>query len=248
MGAWGAGLFADDLAADVRDEFCDLLGDGLTAKEATERLRKEYAQAIDDGDEGPVFWLALAATQWKLGRLEGFVKQKALDVISSRSDLARWDTSADRTKREKVLAKLRDQLLSQPPPPKKIRKTFKEASDWRVGEVVAFRLRSGRLALMRLIGYHQDKGGKFAVCELLDWAGNSVPSKERIDELGIKRESGDYGITQFLFCEPKTKKDKERVLRLGVISKPSQACGTGYCGAMVWPYVDRLFEETFNLK
>ena len=34
MGTWGTGLFSDDLAADVRDEFRDLIGEGLTTEAA----------------------------------------------------------------------------------------------------------------------------------------------------------------------------------------------------------------------
>jgi len=34
VGIWGPGIFSDDLAADVREEFRDLIGEGLTAEEA----------------------------------------------------------------------------------------------------------------------------------------------------------------------------------------------------------------------
>jgi len=73
MGAWKAAVFSDDTACDVRDNYVDLIGDGLSGAEATKKLLREWAGSLDDPDEGPVFWLALAATQWKNGRLEDLV-------------------------------------------------------------------------------------------------------------------------------------------------------------------------------
>ncbi len=67
MGAWGVAIFSDDLAADIRDDFRELIGDGLTPSEATDRLMEEYRSALDDSHELPVFWIALAVAQWKLG-------------------------------------------------------------------------------------------------------------------------------------------------------------------------------------
>src|SRR3984885_9544113 len=78
MGAWGVAVFSDDLAADVRDEFRDLIGEGLLSTEAVEKLLGEYASSVDDDNEISVFWIALALTQWKLGHLEERTKNEAL--------------------------------------------------------------------------------------------------------------------------------------------------------------------------
>src|SRR5262249_9543768 len=117
MGAWGTALFSDDTACDVRDDYLDLVGDGLSGPEATKALLKEWSNSLKDPDEAPVFWLALAATQWKCGRLEADVLQEALRVIDGGIDLARWDAgSRDYKKRQAVLEKLRAQLVSPQPP------------------------------------------------------------------------------------------------------------------------------------
>ena len=71
MGTWGIALFSDDLAADVRDDFKELLGDGYSPAEATDILIRQYKDVLDDEDESPVFWLALAATQWKTRNIKG---------------------------------------------------------------------------------------------------------------------------------------------------------------------------------
>ena len=49
MGVWGTAVFSDDLAADTRDTLTDLIADGLTAEEATERLVNESADILSLG-------------------------------------------------------------------------------------------------------------------------------------------------------------------------------------------------------
>lgn len=64
MGTWGVAIFSDDAAADVRDEWRGYLGEGLSGQQATDKLLKSWSASLDDPDDGPVFWLALAAAQW----------------------------------------------------------------------------------------------------------------------------------------------------------------------------------------
>jgi hypothetical protein len=63
MGTSSTSLFADDVASDVRDEFTELLARRISAVDATQSLVQSWSTAIDDIDDGPTFWLALAATQ-----------------------------------------------------------------------------------------------------------------------------------------------------------------------------------------
>lgn len=72
MGARGVGIFSNADAADVREDFRDLIAAGLTADEATGRLREEHGVeqlGVDAND----FWLALAATQHTVARIFGAV-------------------------------------------------------------------------------------------------------------------------------------------------------------------------------
>src|SRR5690242_9763247 len=125
MGAWSTSIFSDDLAADVRDEFRELISEGLDPDEATKQLLKKYRSSLRDGDERPVFWLALAATQWNLGRLVPGTLAEALNVIDSGEDLKRWQENGKLLqKRRDVLVKLREKLVSPLPPPKKLAPPF----------------------------------------------------------------------------------------------------------------------------
>lgn len=246
MGTWGTGLFSDDLASDVRERFRDFIGEGLTTEAAVSRLLREYKSSLRDPDEEPVFWLALADTAWRLGRLEEAILKHALRVIDSGQDLARWEDVTDRKRREKVLAKLRTKLQSRPPAPKRVAKPVKSANEWSIGEVIGFRLLSGCWVLLRVIGHHEDRGGKSAVCELLNWTGESLNSLPPIDQIPIRREAGPRQTSQFLFQEPRSKRDQLRVVRTGIVSKCAQR-PDGYT-AFVWPFVDRLFRDVFELE
>ena len=190
MGAWGTAVFSDDTACDVRDDYRDLVGDGLSGPEATKALLKQWSQSLKDPDEAPVFWLALAATQWKYGRLEQQVLKQALEVIDSGSDLARWDSgSQDYKKRQAVLLRLRAQLVSRQPAEKRIPKSFRSSNEWQKGDLVAYRLLSGRFVIWRVIGHHTDKGGTAPICELLDWVGDDVPSESQLRVINIRKRT-----------------------------------------------------------
>jgi hypothetical protein len=131
-------LFSDDLANDVREGLRDLIGEGLTTEAAVSRLVREYESLLRDPAEESVFWLALADTGWRLGRLDDAMLKNALRVIDSGQDLARWEDVADRKRHEKVLAKLRTKLQSPAPAPKSVAKRVKSTNEWRIGEVKRF--------------------------------------------------------------------------------------------------------------
>jgi hypothetical protein len=86
MGTWAASLFADDVACDVRDQYLALLATGMDGSEASRVLESEWDEVTRDQDAGPVFWIALAATQWTFGQLLPHVKIRALEVIDCNKD------------------------------------------------------------------------------------------------------------------------------------------------------------------
>ena len=144
MGAWGAKLYQDDVAQDVRDQFNDLLCRGKTAEEITRQLISSYNGVIDDPDDGPIFWFALADTQWNLGRLLPEVKEKALAWLDNGSNLKRWQEENPKlvVTREQVLRELREKLNSPPPPEKKNSQYRLYKCEWNIWDVFAYQLES----------------------------------------------------------------------------------------------------------
>jgi hypothetical protein len=246
MGAWGTALFSDDTACDVRDSYVDLVGDGLTGPEATRALLLEWSASLNDPDEAPLFWLALAATQWRCGRLESHVLQQALNVIDSESDLARWESgSKDLKKRKVVLDRLCAQLASPQPPEKRIQKRFRDINGWRVGGLVAYRMRSGRWVILRTIGHHSDKGGTGPICKLLDWSGEQIP--ESFSCFDVRESRGVRPITQFLIGRTRANERPDDRLRvLGINMTPAQK-PAGFT-VLLWRWFDKTLKEKFGLE
>jgi len=142
MGAWGSGLYQNDTALDVKDEFEKLFNDGKSVQEITDGLTEEYESIMDCADEAPLFWLALADTQWTFGVLLPDVKENALRWINElKSQTA--DT-LDGTKQKKSLENLQAKLLSPLPSVKKPKKKRIYKCEWKIGDVFAYQLESER--------------------------------------------------------------------------------------------------------
>ena len=117
MGAWGIGLYQDDVTCDVRSDYVNRLKVGLSNIDATKDLIELNLDFIEDPDDGPLFWLALADTQWKYGRLLPEIKEIALEYIRSGTDLEKWkENKKQYEKRKKVL----EELFENPRDPEEI--------------------------------------------------------------------------------------------------------------------------------
>jgi hypothetical protein len=123
MGTWGPGIFSNDTACDLRVAYRMALEEGLDDQAAQQQVLDHFADVLDDDtwSEGPLVWLALAKTQWQLGRPDEQVKAQALAVIDQGRDLVFWEGSDQYGYRRAVLRRLRQQLTSPPPPRKRIR-------------------------------------------------------------------------------------------------------------------------------
>ena len=189
MGVWGTAIFSDDLAADPRDGLTDLMAEGLTAEQATQRLVSESADILRDEGDSTVFWLAVAATQWKLGRLMESVRDRTVQLIDSGIDLRRWEGASvsEINQRKNYLAKLREQLLGPQPKPRKLKRIEKSSTDFQAGDIAVFHLdertsvrfcvlhiwgdRGGNHADISLLGMHDGKPPKIRALSLADTLG-----------------------------------------------------------------------------
>ena len=165
MGAWGAKLYQDDVAQDVKEQYKELLKKGKSNEEATQQILNEYILVLSDIDDGPVFWFALAETQWSLGRLLPEVKEQALAWINNGSDQARWEKENPKKapERKKILEDLQIKLNSPMPPMKKISQPKSYKCEWKIGDVYAYKLDSD---------YAREKGiyGRFFLFQKIDEA------------------------------------------------------------------------------
>lgn len=144
MGMWGFELYQNDTSLDVKDEFEELFNAGKTVQDITDKLVEDYKSIMGDINEEPLFWLALADTQWNLGVLMPLVKEKALYWVEKDSAIFNcqsMDTSV-KTKRRKTLDELQAKLLSPQPTVKKPVKKRIYKCQWKLGDVFAYQLES----------------------------------------------------------------------------------------------------------
>jgi hypothetical protein len=155
MGTWGPGIFSNDTACDVRVAYRMALEEELDDEAAQQLVLDQFADYLDGEvlTDGPLVWLALAKTQWQLGRLDQQVKAQALAVIDQGRELASWEGSDLYGYRRAVLGRLRQQLTTPQPPRKRIRpprrldpEVVRRRLPYQEGSVLELPLRDGRSA------------------------------------------------------------------------------------------------------
>lgn len=201
--------------------------------------------------DNPVLWLALAATQWRCGRLEDRVKARVIQIIDDGADLERWKEGGDvgqLRKRQGVLRRLRDQLTSTPPAKTKVKPLYKSSCDWETGELIAYELLAGNRVIFRVLGLEGDSGGTWPVCELLDWAGESVPSEAELSKLPIRNHVASCGSKPQLGIGRASRKEypEKRITRLKIKLRPVQQLAFPRT-FVLWRHLDDVLAKEFGL-
>ncbi len=107
-----APFLASDLAMEVASVYHEHTGVGVGAGEATAAVISTFRELLADPDEGPVIFLALAATQLREGRLVEPVRDAAIALIESGDAQRAW-RQTDATisiQRRAALAAVEEQL------------------------------------------------------------------------------------------------------------------------------------------
>jgi hypothetical protein len=208
MGSWGTAIFSDDTACDIRSEYRELLEDQVPDDEATRRVVTAYAALGDD--EEHLLWIALAAAQSRLGRLEDHVRDRALAVIDEGRGLELWEEAgaALLAKRKKVLAALRTQLTGPQPQRKVVRRPYRHVTDLEPGTVLSCPLEAGDLALVVVRTLHVHRINVAPVVSPFRWRGPQVPDDQVLRELEVlTTQMHPLGDTQLLQVARYRKKD-----------------------------------------
>lgn len=98
MGAWGTGLWEDDLACDIQDEWNDLLDEGISPRKATNIILKSWLEEFEDYEDEKqsqsdrsILYISLAALQMRHKALTIAIKKKAIMLIDKGADLELWE-------------------------------------------------------------------------------------------------------------------------------------------------------------
>ena len=136
-----------------------------------------------DKEEEPLFWFALADTQWNYGRLLPSVKEKALLFLSKEGELQRWKEHGERqwTEWKGTHNKLKRKLEAQQPPLKKVTKFKLCQCKWHLGDVLLISFLVACFAYQFSSSYSVDKGfyGRYfsfrKISEDTWWPGHVIP-------------------------------------------------------------------------
>jgi hypothetical protein len=193
LGAWGTGIFSDDTAADVRDDWREAIMDGLKPDQATDKLVTEHRETLDDVDDAIVFWLALAAAQQQTGRLVPAVRDRALEIIEAGGDVERWREENERLarRRAKVLAALGEKLRGPARAPTKLRRPKPHGPGLSLGDVVLIRGEKTDARALFVVVATVDAwppGSDNPVVATLLWDGDDLPSAEQMQQLPLVRD------------------------------------------------------------
>ena len=191
MGAWGPGIFNNDLSADVRGDFREMLEDGLSSEEATARILVEYQHAAEDVDDRTSFWTGLAAAQFEVGRLLPHVRDRAIEIIDGGGDLDLWEETGPTGARRSALEKLKRQLLGPQKGPVNVKPPAKILSPVEAGQTVAWTMANGREAHLKVLTVRVWRRGSYPILEVVDPAGR--PYMEERD--GV-RQPARYGVIE----------------------------------------------------
>jgi hypothetical protein len=144
MGSWGAGLYQDDDAEDLRSTLALLAKLPAPGERILEILRETYHGGVDlDDDGGPTFWLVAADQFERKGIACPEVFRRALDVIETGADLRdlqrRDSSSSDLRKRAKILDALAQRLRTPRPARVRPKRSGMPPFAVEVGDVYSFR-------------------------------------------------------------------------------------------------------------
>lgn len=119
MGAWGTGLWEDDLSCDIQDEWNELMDEGVSPRKATKIILKSWQEEFSDYDDEEdkqadesILFISLAGLQMRHRALTASVKKKAIQLIENNADLALWEEGDDESyqERKKVLEEFKNKL------------------------------------------------------------------------------------------------------------------------------------------
>ena len=170
MSIEGPGLYQDDTGHDVRAEAKQLMAQGLSPAEVTTTLTANWEVVLGDEDVYCAFYLALADTQCRLGRLDPDVMRIALDLIHSGRDLRRWEYSqAFHARRKTVLSQLAARLVAPPNVEREVRVPRVFRTSLAVGDVFVHTAENGERFLIHVIGLSENGPTLRALLQILDW-------------------------------------------------------------------------------
>lgn len=160
-------------------DFDDRLKRGASIESATQAVLVQFADAVDDTDDGPLLWLALARAQWRYGEASADVLAKVRADFATEAGLERWtdEGPAVLAKRRERLARFVAEIERPNPKPRRFPKLVVRKPIFAPGDCLAVRLNDGRFgaALVLAADHSRPEYGQNLI-GVLNYLGDTVPN------------------------------------------------------------------------
>ena len=158
MGTWGQKLTSDDFTLDIISEFFELFDNGEDPRDIRIKLETNYADSIDDEDEGHLFWLALAKAQWDIGSLDKDILKKVETIVKTDIDTTKWIEldGENPKKRRRLIQEFSNEIKIPRAKPRKRKKKIFRSSPFEKGDVVVFKTSNGEYGSFVVVTAEKD--------------------------------------------------------------------------------------------
>lgn len=196
MGYWGSKLYENDFTCDVRDTYIGFLERQYCNEDAYKNTLYDFHYSLGT-DEEPLLWYALADTQWRFGKLNSEVQERALFWLDNGGGSNLWLNDVCKKQAWSVtMSKLRTQISS----PQKKEKVFECPANFQfnpgnVGDVFAYRFHTqsskttgcyGKYILFQKVNVRDmGKGYLCPYCVFFDKIFDSIPLKVQLEQMRI---------------------------------------------------------------
>jgi hypothetical protein len=158
---------------------------GKPSQMATRSVCEQFADAIDDCDDGPLLWFALADIQWKYGDLDPAVLQRVTEIVDAGTSMERWGEPSDKLykQRKAALEKFRNKISQPNPKPSRPPKRVTRKPKFRHGDCLSLTLENGQYgaALVLATDHSNPENGMDLVGEL-DYLSENPPTLDVFTE------------------------------------------------------------------
>ncbi len=182
MGAWGHEIREDDFVCDVIGDFEGLLKAGSRVEDASKVVRAKFAARLEDSDESPLFWIALAEVQWTYGQVDTDVLNHVKDDLESGRSLVFWKDDG-LARRKAALEDFIRKISTANPRPKDRPKVVIQAPKFQPGDCLSIRLPNGQYgAALVLAADHTNLEHGMNLIGTLNYLSSESPSIEVFQE------------------------------------------------------------------
>ncbi len=179
MATWGSSILADDDAEEIHQDYRRLYNQGKEHADVRRALQEAWADSLNDSDDAPVFWFAVALAQWEYGALDDDVLQHVTEIVDHGLGLDRWREAGPKplANRQKVVREFLTKIRQSNSKPLKRKAEKRYPPIYLPGICLAVRLTDdsyGAALVLETDNRHHTEG--FDIVALLEWHSTAIPA------------------------------------------------------------------------